>query len=82
MFAPAATPEKALCDWLYLGASPRSSLRAPPLDLEWDKLSKARLRRVVSAMGIKLVYEAWLSKKRQYDQDPDVQENAFVRSMA
>lgn len=75
---PRATPEKALCDWLYLGASGRSTLRAPPLDLEWDKFNKARLRRIVSAMGIKPVFEAWLAKKRQYDADPDVQENAFV----
>ena len=78
---PRATPEKALCDWLYLGASPRSSLRAPPLDLELDKLNKARLRRIVSAMGIKPVFDAWLSKKRQYDRDPDVQENTAVRAM-
>ena len=75
---PRATPEKALCDWLYLGASPRSSLRAPPLDLALERFSKARLRRIVSAMGIKPVFEAWLLKKRQYDQDPDVQENAFL----
>ena len=78
---PRATPEKALCDWLYLGASPRSSLRAPPLDLALERLSKARLRRIVSAMDIKPVFEAWLSKKRQYDQDPEVQENTFVRGM-
>ena len=75
---PRATPEKALCDWLYLGASPRSSLRAPPLDLELDKLNKSRLRRIVSAMGIKPVFDAWLHKKRQYDRDPDVQANTSV----
>ena len=78
---PRATPEKALCDWLYLGASPRSSLRAPPLDLELDKLDKARLRRVASAMGIKAVMDAWLSRKRQYDRDPDVRANTSVRSL-
>ena len=78
---PRATPEKALCDWLYLGASPRSTLRAPPLDLELDKLNKARLRRIVSAMGIKPVFDAWLSRKQQYDRDPDVQENTAVRAM-
>jgi hypothetical protein len=53
-------------------------LRAPPIDLEMDKLNKSRLRRVVSAMGIKPVFEAWLSKKRQYDADPDVVENDSV----
>ncbi len=75
---PRATPEKAFCDWLYLGSSARSSLRAPPLDLEFDKLNKARLRRIVSTMGIKPVFEAWLSRKRQYDQDPDVRANTSV----
>lgn len=79
---PRATPEKAFCDWLYLGASPRSSLRAPPVDLEWDKLNKARLRRIVRAMDIKPAFEAWLLKKRQYDQDPEVQGNASLPVMA
>ncbi len=79
---PRATPEKAFCDWLYLGASPRSSLRAPPLDLEWDKLNKARLRRIVRAMDIKPAFEAWLLKKGQYDQDLEVQVNASLPAMA
>lgn len=79
---PRATPEKAFCDWLYLGASPRSSLRAPPVDLEWDKLNKARLRRIVRAMDIKPAFEAWLLKKGQYDQDLEVQVNASLPAMA
>lgn len=78
---PRATPEKAFCDWLYLGQSPRSTLRVPPLDLEFDKFNRSRLRRIVGAMEIKQVFDAWLAKKRQYDEDPDVQENAFVRSI-
>ncbi len=73
---PRATPEKALCDWLYLGHSPRSSLRAPPLDLDYGRLNKARLRRIVGAMGIKGAFEDWLRKKVQYDQDPEVQANS------
>ncbi len=77
---PRATPEKAFCDWLYLGQSPRSSLHVPPLDLEFDKFNKSRLRRIVSAMDIKLAFEAWLKKKEQYDNDPEVQENAFVHA--
>lgn len=75
---PRATPEKAFCDWLYLGQSPRSSLRAPPLDLEYGKFNKARLRRIVAAMGIQPAFDAWLEKKRQYDQDPEVQENTSL----
>jgi len=78
---PRATPEKALCDWLYLGQSPRSSLRAPPLDLDYDKFNKARLQRIVNAMGIRDAFHAWLDKKHQYDQDPEVQENASLRSL-
>jgi hypothetical protein len=78
---PRATPEKAFCDWLYLGQSPRSSLHVPPLDLEFDKFNKSRLRRIVSAMDIKQVFDTWLVKKTQYDNDPEVQENASVRSI-
>lgn len=78
---PRATPEKALCDWLYLGASPRSPVGMPPLDLELDKLNKARLRRIAGTMGIKPVFEAWLSRKQHCDQDPDVRANTSVGSM-
>ena len=78
---PRATPEKAFCDWLYLGQSPRSPLHFPPLDLEFDKLNKSRLRRIVKAMEIKQVFDAWLTRKLQYDNDPEVQENASVRSV-
>lgn len=75
---PRATPEKAFCDWLYLGQSPRSSLRAPPLDLEFDKLNPARLRRIVRAMAIKPVFDGWLAKKLQYDSDPEVLANTTM----
>ena len=76
---PRATPEKALCDWLYLGQSPRSSLRPPPLDLEYEKFNKAKLRRIVRAMGIAEAFNAWLQKKHQYDQDPEVRANTSLR---
>ena len=76
---PRATPEKAFCDWLYLGQSPRSSLRAPPLDLDFHKLNQARLRRIVSVMQIKPVFAAWLAKKQRYDRDPEVREHASLR---
>lgn len=77
---PRATPEKAFCDWLYLGQSPRSSLRTPPLDLEFEKLNPARLRRIVDAMNIKPSLAAWLTKKKLYDNDPEVQENTSLRN--
>ena len=78
---PRATPEKALADWLYLGQSPRSTLRAPPLDIDLPKLHKARLARIVKAMGIAPVFEAWLARKQQYDLDPEVQENTSLRML-
>jgi hypothetical protein len=76
---PRATPEKALADWLYLGHSPRSTLCAPPLDIELGKLHKTRLRRIVKAMGIVPIWDAWLAKKQQHGSDPDVQENTSLR---
>lgn len=76
---PRATPEKAFCDWLYLGQSPRSTMRPPPLDLEYDKLNQARLRRLASAMDIKPLLAAWLKRKQQYDGDPEVQANTSLR---
>jgi hypothetical protein len=56
-------------------------VRTPPLDLELDKLNKARLRRIASCMGIKPVFEAWLSRKRHCDQDPDVRANTSASSV-
>lgn len=79
---PRATPEKALCDWLYLAASPRSPMRSPPLDLEAERLDADRLQRVAMAMSIEKHLEAWLQSKRTYDGDPEVIENASTRIKA
>jgi len=50
---PHATPEKALLDWLYLAASPRSTLAAPPLfDIDLAALDRRRLRRLARAMDL------------------------------
>jgi hypothetical protein len=76
---PRATPEKAFCDWLYLGQSPRSSLRTPPLDLDDSQFNRLRLRRIVKAMGMEVAFAGWLQRKRAYDQDPEVKENTFLR---
>jgi len=75
---PRATPEKALCDWLYFAASPRSPARPPPLDLELERLDQARLHRLADAMGISQPLDCWLEAKSRYDDDPDVIENASV----
>ncbi|MBK6295855.1 MAG: hypothetical protein IPF55_17485 [Rhodoferax sp.] len=72
---------KALCDWLYLGQSPRSTLRTPPLDMDYDKFSQTRLRRIAGAMGITDAFAAWRQKKLRYDNDPEVQEDTSLRTL-
>lgn len=76
---PRATPERAFADWIYLGASPRSRLSRPPMDLEMSGLNRTRLKRLVSAMGISQAYEAWDARYRAYQEDEDVRENAATR---
>jgi hypothetical protein len=73
---PRATPEKALLDWLYLGASPYSKIAGPPLDLEIDRLDAARLRRLARSMELVEELKAWQVRKKKYDADPDVKENS------
>jgi len=79
---PRATPEKALCDWLYFASSPRSPARPPPLDLELERLDPARLQRLADAMAISRHLDSWLAAKRRYDDDPDVIENASISAKA
>ena len=38
-----------------------------------------RLSRIVGAMQIKPAFDAWLARKRRYDRDPEVRENASLR---
>lgn len=55
-----ATPEKALLDWLYLAASPRSRRQAPPReDMDLSMLDQGRLQRLADAAGITGVLESW-----------------------
>lgn len=55
-----ATPEKALVDWLYLGASPRSRRPLPPRgDIDLDMLNHKRLARLAHAAGVGNVLEKW-----------------------
>lgn len=49
---PIATPEKALIDWIYLGASGRSNIPLPPVhDIDIDMLDRDRLDRLTVAAG-------------------------------
>jgi hypothetical protein len=75
---PRATPEKAFADWLYLARSPRSWLKRPPYDLEFAELDKKRLARIIKALSLDDIYQEWIAKKNQYDQDPDVIANDYT----
>ena len=61
---PRATPEKALLDWLYLGASPRTKLSLPPPDIDLGLLSTNRLKRLAQASGLQIQVKEYLSRVR------------------
>ena len=71
-----ATPEKALLDWLYLGESRYTKIAGPPLDVEIERLSGPRLRRLAQSMELVEQLKAWQARKKRYDLDLDVRENA------
>lgn len=71
-----ATPEKALLDWIYLGASPRSRMTRPPFDLEIEPLNAARLKRLSRRMCIVHLLDDWREQRGRYQADPEVKENA------
>lgn len=76
---PRATAEKALLDWIVLGASPRSRLTRPPFDLELDALDRPRLQRLADAMQVTPLLEAWTHQYDEYQADLDVRENSATR---
>lgn len=76
---PRATPEKALLDWIYLGASHRSRMTRPPYDLDLDSLNMPRLKRVAKAMGVTSLLDEWLRQYEAYQADEDVRENSATR---
>ena len=73
---PRATPERALLDWIYLGASVRSRLPPPPLDLQLRGMSQPRLARLAKAMGIGEPWRDWHARWSAHEQASDVRENA------
>lgn len=75
-----ATPEKALLDWIYLGASPRTHLSGPPLDIDIDRIDSAKLTRLATRMNLKSELKSYLIRKRKYDRSPDVMANAAAES--
>jgi len=60
-----ATPEAALCHWVYLGMSPRSDLGMPQRELDLERLSMARLSRIARAMRIESQVEVSLGRARE-----------------
>ncbi len=57
-----ATPEKALLDWLYLAASPRSHRTWPARgDVDVDWLDRARLRRLARVAPLGTILDDWLA---------------------
>jgi hypothetical protein len=73
---PRTTPEKALLDWIYLGASSRSRMTRPPFDLDFEALDLRRLRRLAKRMGILELFDSWRARWERYQKDPDVQSNS------
>lgn len=56
-----ATPEKALVDWLYLAASPRSTRHLPPRgDIDMSLLKRSRLRALARAAGVTVLLDDWV----------------------
>jgi len=72
---PRATPEKALLDWIYLGASARTKIAGPPFDIDDGRLDKARLQRLAKSMSLELQLKTYLEIKRKYDEDSEVEAN-------
>ena len=71
-----ATPEKALMDWIYLGASVRTKISSPALDMDFSKLNVPRLKRLAKSMNLQALLKEYLARKSRYDHDPEVQANA------
>lgn len=76
---PRTTQEKALLDWIYLGASTRSRMTRPPFDLDLQALNKARLRRVAKAMNMLELLENWQAQWHRVQENSDVRDNSSAR---
>ena len=73
---PRATAEKALLDWLYLGASARSRMTRPPMDLEIESLDRRRLKRLAKSMKLTDLLDAWMQDRARYQASAEVRGNA------
>ncbi len=70
-----ATPERALCDWIWF-STPQAgrALTPPPLDMDLEDLDAERLSRLAAAMGISGPVRAWLDRHAEAGADVDASE--------
>jgi hypothetical protein len=64
---PIFRPEKALLDWLYLGASPRSRLTPPPVDVDLDQLDSRLLKRLAKSLVLEDLLNRYVARCHQSD---------------
>jgi len=55
--------EKALLDWINLGASARTKIAGPPFNIDAGRLNKARLQRLAKAMSRQSHLKTYLKSK-------------------
>ncbi len=72
---PRASAEKALLDWVYLGASNRSRMTRPPFDLDLQSLDARRVKRLAKNMRVTDSLAQWLEQYRKVNQAQDVMNN-------
>lgn len=69
---PRATPEAALCHWLYLAKSRRSRLRPPSHESDASSFDRDRLSRLAKAAGMEKDVTEWLAAAERYAEEvPD-----------
>ena len=74
-----ATPERALCDWIWFTTDAgRRSLTPPPLDLDLDELDADRIGRLSEAMGIAGPVRDWLDRHAVAREDAEVSEQVSI----
>ncbi len=76
---PRATPERALCDWLYLAKpSVGAFSKGPPYDSDVSALNMERLQKIADYLGVRKELESWLDINQLYYLDEDNDANMSV----
>jgi hypothetical protein len=74
---PIAKPEVAVLHWLRLALSPRSSMRAPPQDVDFGVLDSDLLKELAWRWELARPLEAWLQRHKLTG---DIQEPSALKS--